>query len=149
MAYRDPEKRRIYNRRYYKIWNKKNRDRVLSYYRKYHRSPKGIAKRKALEATPVYREKARHKKWRLRFRITPEQYAAMLVLQRGVCAICYEKEKTKDVNGKRRHLCVDHNHATGAKRGLLCMTCNTLLGYVKDDPRVLREAIKYLKKHET
>jgi hypothetical protein len=45
-------------------------------------------------------------------------------------------------------LSVDHNHTTGAVRGLLCANCNLAIGYANDDPVVLRKAIAYLDKYE-
>jgi hypothetical protein len=50
---------------------------------------------------------------------------------------------------------VDHNHACcpGGKscgkcvRGLLCRSCNMLLGFAKDDIDILTLAVKYLRKY--
>ncbi len=72
--------------------------------------------------------------------LTVEQYEAMYTAQNGCCAICgaaaamqlYEK------------LCVDHCHATGVVRGLLCKKCNTLIGMAEDQGWVLEAAIAYL-----
>lgn len=62
-----------------------------------------------------------------KFGITPEEYDAMLHKQRGKCAICRQPEK---VVGKS--LAVDHDHKTGKVRGLLCGSCNQLLGIFED-----------------
>ena len=59
--------------------------------------------------------------------------------QGNSCAICGAKPKG-------RRLAVDHDHKTGKIRGLLCMPCNTALGKFRDDPKLLRKAIKYLEK---
>lgn len=79
--------------------------------------------------------------WQLRNRygITPEEYDRVLALQSGVCAIC-KQERTR-----KFRLCVDHDHKTGAARGLLCNHCNRALGLLKDSVSVLTEAIAYLK----
>jgi hypothetical protein len=44
----------------------------------------------------------------------------------------------------RQSLPVDHDHETGAIRGILCIDCNRALGMFRDDPRLLRKAAKYL-----
>jgi hypothetical protein len=70
--------------------------------------------------------------------ISVEQYEAMKKEQDGCCVIC---RTTPDIN-----LLVDHDHVTGAVRGLLCRLCNTALGSFRDDPELLERAITYLKK---
>lgn len=78
-----------------------------------------------------------------RWGITPEQYAEMVSSQGGGCAICGGKNAF--VNSKR-DLCVDHDHATGNIRGLLCHSCNIGLGQFREKPALLEKAIAYLKK---
>jgi hypothetical protein len=43
-----------------------------------------------------------------------------------------------------KHLCLDHDHATGKFRGILCFHCNTVLGKVKDSTETLQNMISYL-----
>lgn len=70
--------------------------------------------------------------------LTAEGYAELLKAQGGKCAICRNKP------GKKR-LAVDHDHKTGAVRGLLCGRCNhELLGAGFDSPLVLLSAWHYL-----
>ncbi len=78
-----------------------------------------------------------------RFGITPEEYEKRFQSQSGTCAICKQPETATRL-GKVKALSVDHCHKTGAIRGLLCSDCNTGIGKLKDDPKVLRSAIQYL-----
>ena len=95
------------------------------------------AKRKR-EEDPGY---SRRSRLRQLYKITPEQYDAMLEAQGGVCAIC----GTDDPQTGRGHLFpVDHDHATGEPRGLTCQPCNTGLGGFKDDIDRLMAAAAYL-----
>jgi hypothetical protein len=71
--------------------------------------------------------------------ITLEQYNDMLYKQNGCCAICQKHH----IDNKRA-LCVDHCHDTSQVRGLLCDDCNLMLGKVKDDTKILKQAIIYL-----
>ena len=44
--------------------------------------------------------------------------------------------------------CIDHNHKTNKVRGILCKRCNFAIGYALDNPKILLNLAKYLKKHE-
>lgn len=39
---------------------------------------------------------------------------------------------------------VDHNHKTNEVRGLLCGSCNRLMGFAGDNPEVLKNLAAYL-----
>lgn len=80
------------------------------------------------------------------FGIRIADYQAMHAAQGGVCAIC-RKPETATRGGKVKALAVDHDHRTGALRGLLCAHCNTAIGKFGDDPSILRSAIRYLETH--
>ena len=85
-----------------------------------------------------------------KYGITIADYNLMLNRQGSTCAICNEKNFTREKgthNNKSvpMSLAVDHNHKTGQVRGLLCNGCNTSLGKFKDDPILLEKAIQYLK----
>ena len=43
---------------------------------------------------------------------------------------------------------IDHDHTTKKVRGLLCLWCNTVIGFAKDNIETLKNAITYLKKHK-
>lgn len=80
--------------------------------------------------------------------ISLEEYNDMLDLQGGVCAICGNQEVILDKKGERIMLAVDHDHETGAVRGLLCSYCNTAIGGFFDDSTLLRKAADYLDSHK-
>ena len=71
--------------------------------------------------------------------ISLEQVQTMHDSQNGVCAICSKPEP-----GKLGKLHIDHCHATGVVRGLLCHKCNLMLGHANDDTETLSKAISYL-----
>lgn len=73
-----------------------------------------------------------------KYGITTTQYAEILFLQGGVCAICKQPGKILG------HLHVDHNHVTGTIRGLLCSPCNTGIGLLGDSVETLQAAVEYL-----
>jgi hypothetical protein len=73
------------------------------------------------------------------YELTPEDYYAILEVQAGVCYIC------ERANGRTKKLSVDHNHATGEVRGLLCGPCNRdVLGHLRDSTEALQRGIDYL-----
>jgi hypothetical protein len=80
------------------------------------------------------------------FGIGLTDYIQMAVDQGNLCAICGEPEKQMR-GGKVKALAVDHNHTTGAVRGLLCCDCNQALGKFQDSQTVLYAAIAYLDRH--
>lgn len=76
------------------------------------------------------------------FGITSADYDALLDSQGGGCAICGATEGSR--RGER--LAVDHCHAAGHVRGILCSNCNQGLGKFKDDIERLCKAIEYLRR---
>lgn len=73
----------------------------------------------------------------LTYGLSAADYQRLLAFQGGACAGC---------KGVRKYrLNVDHDHATGLVRGLLCRRCNKLLRDVRDSIDVLAGAIDYLR----
>jgi hypothetical protein len=111
-----------------KRWQRDNPERYAERQREYKESGrKAIANRKS------------HLK--RKYGLTTEQYTAMLKRQRGRCAIC------RDFPGDLP-LHVDHDHTTGAVRGLLCIRCNNALGLFRESHDLFRQAADYLYKHD-
>jgi len=70
--------------------------------------------------------------------LTPEEFTYMVMEQGGVCAICKLVPSS---------LYVDHDHATGAVRGLLCQKCNSGIGFLGDSIEGLEKALNYLRRN--
>ena len=79
-----------------------------------------------------------------RFGIRQTDYDRILAEQNGVCAVCGLAETSLDSKHNPKPLGVDHDHATGAVRGLLCTKCNSMLGCALDDPDMLCKGAEYL-----
>jgi len=71
-----------------------------------------------------------------KYGVSLERYAEMLKAQDGRCAVCRAPE--------RGVFNVDHDHATGRVRGLLCNSCNRMIGHSHDSPERLMAAARYL-----
>lgn len=67
-----------------------------------------------------------------------EDYWGLYEYQGSVCAICQR------ATGATRRLSVDHDHATGEVRGLLCRPCNSMLGHGRDSQAFFARAMRYL-----
>jgi hypothetical protein len=94
------------------------------------------------------REQQRDLSYKRYYGLSLETYNIMLAAQGGVCAICKGVE-TYIPKGHitPKPLSVDHNHTTGAVRGLICSHCNYVIGYARENIETLRETIKYLEKY--
>lgn len=122
---RTPEERKK-RVEYMRVWRAKNRARHNELARESHQ-----------------RNKHKHVAWRENYHlmrnygVTAEQKMSMVVAQDGKCGIC----KMLLTTTHKTHL--DHCHATGMVRGILCTRCNTHLGWHE---KYSKEAISYLAK---
>jgi hypothetical protein len=107
-----------------RLWKERNPEKVAA----------GRARNKA---KAVAREEIRKA---TRKGLDPDLVASYRAGHSGLCDIC-----GKPPGGRRPWLYVDHDHATGAFRGLLCGHCNTGLGHFLDDTDVMESAIAYLR----
>lgn len=135
---KDPEAywaaRKAYHERVRDVRNEK-----LRALRKENPEPFREADRKRRERDP---EMPRRKRLRQHFGLTVAQYDAMLAAQGGCCAACGEEPKSRLMGKTLISLAVDHDHATGKVRGLLCSNCNVSLGMLKDDVAKLQALIE-------
>jgi hypothetical protein len=77
---------------------------------------------------------------------TTKEYQALLDKQNGQCAICGAREGHRSSRGRECRLAIDHDHRSGAVRGLLCNNCNRGLGRFKDSVDLLEAALRYLQR---
>jgi hypothetical protein len=80
----------------------------------------------------------RHYHLRQRYGVGAKEVDAMIEAQGGLCALCQERPAEQ----------VDHDHKTGKVRAILCLLCNAGIGAFKDDPEIIRNAIKYLERND-
>ena len=128
------EKKRAYNRAYYAA----HREEKQAYGRAYyvaHREEKR-AYRRAYDAT--HREKKRARSRKRNGVLNPEEAERLWALAQ-TCALCGRPFSTP------LRKCVDHDHKTGAIRGILCNLCNRALGQFGDSVECLQKAIDYLR----
>lgn len=130
-------------RAYYRSYYRGDAARHLAVQRTYrlqHREERAARQAAAYQAAKLAdpeglrREKRRVWIWS-RYRLTLQEYDDLLAAQGGACAICLTVPAV---------FCVDHDHASGAVRGLLCRRCNALLGHAREDQAALERAIAYL-----
>jgi len=118
-------------------WCKRcNSNALISWAMRGGKERKKIYEQARHEADPG---KRKNKALKANYGITLDDYNAMWANQKESCAICF----TKETKGRGFH--VDHDHATGKVRGILCNQCNLALGHFEDDIQRMELAIKYLK----
>lgn len=104
------------------------------------------AKERNAKRTPVQRTAGAEVYWRRmlvrNYGITHLDYERMFTEQDGRCGIC----GTTEPGGSRERFSVDHCHATGIVRGLLCSQCNTAIGLLGDTAEGIRRALAYLER---
>lgn len=164
-----PEEKRAYRKAYYAAHKEEYRGYRTKWYStrkeserqrqqaKYQRDKEKVRERNAaryalkreaiLQSSRELYQKTRGRvlskcwEWRLKdqFGMTPGQYFAMLDAQGGRCAVCRSEPL-------KRKLGVDHCHATGKVRGLLCHSCNIAIGLLKDSVPAIENLLAYMKR---
>ncbi len=118
-----------------RYWGK-DREKILKKKRKRDRERyKKFGKKRYIEKEKVRYIKNKYKE----FGINEDWYKNKLQEQNNKCYICQQ------LNDKR--LDMDHDHKTNKLRGLLCHSCNLLLGCSRDNINILQKAIEYLQKY--
>ena len=151
-------------------WNLSHRERMLVLGREWHLAHREEEHEKSCAYRLAHREEikahrrvyglahpetiaalARKNRLKGLYEITLDEYNALLATQGGKCAICgKENSGTKNKSGEYQPMFVDHDHATGKIRGLLCRNCNVILGWMESTGWTDREALlrAYLQIHK-
>ena len=132
---------RRYRKNHTEKCKKKDRDRYLN------------NKESEIERNAEYhrdnREKVAQRNRNRRHGINQEWFDAKVKKQDNRCAICYKEfESTPHI---------DHNHACcpvlrscdKCRRGLLCSSCNVMIGMSQESEENLQAAILYIRKYKT
>lgn len=88
--------------------------------------------------------KGKNAYYRRNYGITDKDLADMKELQGDKCYLCGSEGFLIGKNNHNEKLAVDHCHATGKVRKLLCHNCNRGLGLFRDSPELLRKAAQYV-----
>lgn len=125
-------------------WRRANPDkRAANQKRYYEKHPEKLAaaRRRHKERYPEYHSR-KNRGYRLaRYGFTLETFQAALDRQSNSCAICERAFSDDNLP------VIDHCHATGLTRGILCTGCNTGLGHI-EKPGFLDKALEYIRSHQ-
>lgn len=88
-------------------------------------------KRKRHHTDPLLKAKLREKRMKKLYNMSLEDFDRLLESQGNACAIC--RAACPKGTGNNAGWAVDHEHNTDpvVVRGILCPTCNCMLGYFK------------------
>lgn len=112
-----------------KKWQLENPERTKEIAREYYKANK-----------EPHNDRATNNRLIRNLGITKDQYDKIMREHDGRCDIC----GTDIPGGPHGSFNLDHDHATGELRGVLCMRCNTSLGKFEDRIDLLQAAINYL-----
>jgi hypothetical protein len=151
------------HREYQRAWREKNREKMREYQRRWREANPD----KAAENTQRWREENREKylegsraayyrrdpkhvaavrrnyKLKRAYGITAAEFDERFTSQGNCCAIC------KGTDPAHHNWVVDHHHATGKIRGILCSPCNIALRKDRDTIEHLHRALKYIEEFES
>ena len=144
---KNPEKIRMNNLKYNRPWRAKHKKYCKEYYKKYQEKHRERLKKVCAEYRKNNQDKIKICKIRCNFKITQKEAEKLFKRVHGVCDICKKSETCKSHHGNIMLLSVDHDHKTGKIRGVLCSKCNKALGGFGNNIKILKLAIKYLRKN--
>ena len=113
-----------------KFWRKNNIEKA-----------RAIARKSCNRYYNENKEQLENKRLLKVYGLSKEDRDTLFKAQENKCAIC------KSETSGRPGFSIDHDHKTGFVRGILCNTCNLILGRINDNTSILESMILYLKKH--
>lgn len=119
------------------VYRKNNPEKYREWKRNNYIRHRKIIIKKTSEYSKSHPEIRRKIMLKHQYGISEEFYNNLQDRQNGFCAIC---------GIKPQRLYVDHCHYTKKIRGLLCLKCNSMLGFCNDNITTLNNAILYLSK---
>ncbi len=151
---KNPDKERQYAKESYA----RNREKELERKKRDYAKSKGVFLEKIKKPTSIPKsdnydttkkdytmvEKIKDYNLRRNFGIGLNDVQKMLELQEYKCKICGKELKIIADKGNKDAAVVDHDHATGKIRGVLCHGCNLVLGNAGYNPQLLLNAAEYL-----
>lgn len=160
--YRESNKERIAAEK--SAYHKANRESILAKAKRYREANRdalltskaaysGANREMLADKSRTYRKARRgaaaasNKRCRLfrQYGISESCVLAMQRRQKGKCEIC---GVDMIPGGTGLHsMCIDHCHATGRVRDLLCGNCNRAIGLLRDSPEIAMSAALYLERH--
>ena len=133
---KNKERKEVKERRlaYNKDYRSKNRDRCVrscAAWRKNNPEKKRASTRKS--------------ELKAKYGLTLECFDRLMREQNGMCAICnHVFDQTSNIGNAR----VDHCHSSQKVRGLLCNSCNTGIGMLREDVGIFMRAVSYLRRNK-
>lgn len=114
------------SQKYKRAWYQKNRKRLIKKYLK------------------AYDKVGRWKLILKKYGLTKDQWMKIYNDQEGRCYLCQRTDE-QIRKGRMKYLCVDHDHATGRNRGLICGFCNrNILPWMERFPGYAQRVQEYL-----
>lgn len=123
----------------WKRYYQRHKDRMIKRTRSYEKS---LGEEEYIKRWKTYNKNSKF----TRYGLSESEYNQMLKEQEQKCGMC---EKLFDKN-KPRSIHIDHDHATGQVRGILCDRCNLFLGVFESDKfqKKISRVQAYLRKTE-
>lgn len=120
------------------------RQKIRDYQRGHARTPNGRAKQREYNRSEAGKATKKRHKLKAKYGLSESQFLSLKASQGDACPGCGSPFEAGRVGS------VDHCHATGKIRGVLCRSCNLALGHVGDSAEILENLAAYLRRcHET